>query len=181
MLPLSQTLRTLTLAAVTALASCATAPVAAPMPTVERVDLNRFMGPWYVIANIPTFIETDAHNAVEKYTLNQDGSIATEFTFRAGAFDGEQKRYTPTGYVVNKETNAEWAMQFLWPFKSEFLISYLTPDYAVTVVARTKRDYVWIMARSPAIPEEEYRKILEFLRANGYDTRLIQQVPQKWK
>lgn len=159
-----------------ALAGCASAQ----MPTVQRVELDRFMGPWYVIANIPTFIEKGAHNAVEKYTLNPDGSIATEFTFRDGGFNGKEKRYTPTGYVVNRTTNAEWGMQFLWPFKSEFLISYLDPGYTITIVARTSRDYVWIMARSPAISEDDYRKALDFLQANGYDTRLVQRVPQKW-
>ena len=44
------------------------------MPTVAHVDLPRFMGPWYVIANIPTFIERDAHNAIERYDLNPDGT-----------------------------------------------------------------------------------------------------------
>ena len=28
-----------------------------PMPAVEYVDLDRFMGDWFVIANIPTFLE----------------------------------------------------------------------------------------------------------------------------
>jgi len=170
-------MKVLTGAALLTLTSCASAQ----MPTVQKVELDRFMGPWYVIANIPTFIEKGAHNAVEKYTLNSDGSIATEFTFRDGAFDGEPKRYTPTGYVVNRETNAEWAMQFLWPFKSEFLISYLDPEYRVTIIARSKRDYVWIMARSPIISEDDYKKALDFLRANGYDTSLVQRVPQKWE
>ena len=27
-----------------------------PMPAVDYVDLKRFMGDWYVIANIPTFV-----------------------------------------------------------------------------------------------------------------------------
>ena len=53
-----------------------------PIDTVEHVDLERFMGDWYVIANIPTFIETDAYNAIETYRMNDDGSIATTFTFR---------------------------------------------------------------------------------------------------
>ena len=65
-----------------ALAGCATP---APMPTVERVELDRFMGDWYVIASIPTFIEHGAHNAVESYRLEADGTIATTFTFRAGS------------------------------------------------------------------------------------------------
>ena len=44
------------------LSACSTST---PLKTVPRVDLDRFMGDWYVIANIPTFIERDAHNAVE--------------------------------------------------------------------------------------------------------------------
>ena len=48
------------------------------MKTVDQVDIDRFMGPWYVIANIPTFLEKGAHNAVETYSLNDDGTIATQ-------------------------------------------------------------------------------------------------------
>ena len=62
-----------------------------PMQTVPQVDLARFMGPWYVIANIPTFVEKGAHNAVESYALNPDGTIATTFRFNKDAFDGPQK------------------------------------------------------------------------------------------
>jgi apolipoprotein D and lipocalin family protein len=61
------------------------------MKTVEHVDIDRFMGPWYVIANIPTFLEKEAYNAVEIYSLNDDGTIATNFTFRKGGFDGKAK------------------------------------------------------------------------------------------
>ncbi len=53
-----------------------------PLQAVDRVDINRFMGDWYVIANIPTAIEKGAHNAIESYRLDDDGSIATTFTFR---------------------------------------------------------------------------------------------------
>ena len=60
-----------------------------PIRTVPQVDLGRFMGDWYVIANIPTFVEKRAHNAVESYRLDSDGTIATTFTFRKGSFDGE--------------------------------------------------------------------------------------------
>lgn len=151
-----------------------------PMPTVPKVDLPRFMGDWYVIANIPTFIEEGAHNAIENYTLTSDGEIDTVFTFRADAFDGKEKRYNPRGFVVNKETNAEWRMQFVWPFKSEFLISYLDADYTQTVIARTDRDYVWIMARKPVMSDAEYQKIVRFLADNGYDVTRIRRVPQKW-
>jgi apolipoprotein D and lipocalin family protein len=151
-----------------------------PMPTVAKVDLPRFMGKWYVIANIPTFIEKGAHNATEEYSLLSEQEIDTVFTFRADSFDGKEKKYNPRGFVVNRETNAEWRMQFIWPFKSEFLISYLNADYSQTIIARTDRDYVWIMARTPQISEADYNKMVAFLAANGYDTTKIQKVPQRW-
>jgi lipocalin len=75
------------------LVGCSSPP---PIQTSSHVDLNRFMGDWYVIANIPTFIETKAFNAMESYRLNEDGTIATTFTFFEGGFDGEEKSYHPT-------------------------------------------------------------------------------------
>jgi apolipoprotein D and lipocalin family protein len=51
------------------------------LDTVSYVDLERFMGDWYVVASIPAFIEKGAHNAVESYALNSDGTIATTFRF----------------------------------------------------------------------------------------------------
>ena len=152
-----------------------------PIAVVEQVDLPRFMGDWYVIANIPSFLEKGAHNAIESYRLAPDGSIETTFTFRAGGFDGEEKRYTPRGFVVDQESNAVWGMQFIWPIKADFRVVYLAPDYSQTVVGREKRDYVWIMARAPSIPETDYRRIISFLAEQGYDVSRIQKVPQRWE
>ena len=151
-----------------------------PMDTVPQVDLARFMGPWYVIANIPTFVEKGAHNAVESYALNPDGTIATTFRFNKDAFDGPQKEYHPKGFVVPDTGNARWGMQFIWPFKGDFRIIWLEPDYGITVIGREKRDYVWIMAREPQIPEAKFKEIEAFLKGVGYDTAQLQRVPQRW-
>lgn len=160
------------------LAGCATH---SPMPTVPAVDLGRFMGDWYVIANIPTFIEKGAHNAVESYKFAADGTVQTTFTFRKDGFDGEIKTYRPTGFVEPNTGNAVWGMQFVWPIKADFRIVYLTPDYSQTVIGRNARDYVWIMARTPAISDTDYAAILDRLRQLGYDTSAIQKVPQRWE
>lgn len=150
------------------------------MQTVDYVDLDRFMGKWYVIANIPTFLEKNAYNAVETYTMNEDGTIDTQFTFRKGGFDGEKKGFNPKGFVMDTESNALWGMRFIWPFKADYRIVYLDDDYTQTVIGRQKRDYIWIMARTPTIPDEDYEKIMEFVESIGYDTSEIQKVPQQW-
>ena len=150
-----------------------------PLPPVDEVDLGRFMGDWYVIANIPTRIETEAHNAVESYRLDKDGTIATTFTFNEGAFDGELKTYNPRGFV-SQESNAIWGMQFIWPIKADYRIIYLDDQYTTTVIGREKRDYVWIMARQPQLPEKDYSNLLEMLASVGYQIDKVQKVPQKW-
>jgi apolipoprotein D and lipocalin family protein len=152
-----------------------------PLALAGEVDLARFMGDWYVIANIPTFIEKGAHNAVESYRLAENGTIETTFTFRADAFDGKEKRYTPRGFVREGSGNAVWGMQFVWPVKADYRITYLDDDYTLTVIGRQARDYVWIMARQPAIPDEDYRRILGFLAGQGYDVSKIRKVPQRWE
>ena len=151
-----------------------------PIEPVDYVDLPRFMGDWYVIANIPTWLEQGAHNAVESYRLDDDGSIATTFTFRADALDGPEKRYTPRGFVRDTESNAVWGMQFVWPFKGDYRIIHLTDDYSVTVIGRNKRDYVWLMAREPELSPERYAEAVEVIAAAGYDVSLLQRVPQQW-
>ena len=54
----------------------------------------------------------------------------------------------------------------------------LTADYDQTVIGRTKRDYVWIMARKPAISDADYERILQFIEKRGYDISKVQKVPQ---
>lgn len=152
----------------------------APLETVPYVELERFMGDWYVIANIPTFLEKGAHNAVETYALNSDGSISTTFVFRKGGFDGKEKRYHPTGFVSDKSTNAVWGMRFVWPIKADYRIVYLAEDYSLTVIARNKRDFVWIMARTPTIDETDYLKLMTMIEALGYDMSKLRRVPQQW-
>ena len=151
-----------------------------PLAHVPSVDLARFMGNWFVIASIPTFIEENAYNAVESYRLAGDGTIETTFTFRDGEFDGQAKTYTPRGFVLDRASNAVWGMQFIWPFQADYRIVYVAPDYSQTVIAREKRDYVWIMARTHQISETDYKRLLQLVAEQGYDTSRIRRVPQRW-
>lgn len=155
-------------------------PARPPLRTVASVDLGRFMGDWYVIACIPTFLEKDIANAVESYRLEPDGTVATTFTYRKGGVNGPEKRMTPRGFVLDRTSNAVWGMRFVWPIKADYRIIHLDPEYQTTVVAREKRDYAWIMARTPTLPPAEYDAMLRLLSDVGYDVSKVQKVPQSW-
>ena len=144
------------------------------MPVVDYVDLDRFMGDWYVIATIPTFLEKDAYNPVETYKRDDDGTIATTFTFNKGSLDGPTKVFRPRGFVMDETTNAIWGMQFVWPIKADYRIVYLDDNYQQTIIGRNNRDYVWIMARSSMIPEADYINLLAKINSLGYDIDAVQ-------
>ncbi len=161
---------------VVGLSACATR---APMPTVESVDLNRFMGDWYVIGNIPTFIERDAYNAVESYALDEAGNVPTTFTFNKGGFDGPLKTYKPKGFIKDSNNNSLWGMQFIWPIKADYRIVYLSDDYQRTIIGRKARDYVWLMARTPTLSDDDYQTMVQKTKSLGYDVGKIRKVPQQ--
>ena len=159
-----------------ALAACSNPP---PIRTATAVDLERFMGDWYVIANIPTFIETNAYNAIESYRLAEDGTVATTFSFRKGGFEGARKTYHPTGYIIDTQSNAVWGMQFIWPIKADYRIIYVDDAYNHTIIGRIQRDYVWLMARAPQVSEVEYQRFLQLIAEEGYDVSKVRKVPQR--
>ena len=152
-----------------------------PQKLVDYVDLQRFMGDWYVIANIPTPFEKGAVNAIENYTWNPEKEIVeVSFDYRAGSPEGKAKHMTQKGFIYNKETNAEWRVQPLWPLKLAYLIIDLADDYSYTVIGVPSRNYLWIMAREASLSDEVYQTILDKVVEQGYDLAKIQKVPQIW-
>lgn len=165
-------------------AGCATNAMPELQATDKVVDLERFMGDWYVVGSIPIdffFVsEAGAHNAVESYTLNADGSIDTRYRFRQDSFTGPVKTFNPTAFVHNADTNAEWRMQFVWPFKSAYLIVHVDDDYSETIIGVPDRKFVWIMTRDPDISDDRYAALLDRVAAAGYDLEPVVRIPHSW-
>ena len=149
-----------------------------PITVADHVELDRFMGDWYVIAHIPIFLERNAWDAVESYVAHEDGYIDTRFSFRAGGFDGEVKSYNMKGWVADDQSNAIWKVQFVWPFKSDYRVVHVDDDYQYTIVGREARDYVWIMARTPSLSDEVMEDLKRRVAQEGYDISRLRLVPQ---
>jgi len=48
------------------------------------------------------------------------------------------------------------------------------------VIARTKRDMVWLLARKPDMAQADYDCHLARIAAMGYDLSKVKRVPQRW-
>ncbi|WP_027485575.1 lipocalin family protein [Rhodanobacter sp. OR87] len=171
--------KTLLLACAVLLNASACASELPPITPVAHVDLPRFMGNWYVIASIPTRFEKNAYDALEVYTLKPDGDVATSFHFREGSFDGEKKDIHSTGIVKPGSGNAVWGVQVFWPLKAQYIVAWLKDDYSQVIVARDARDYTWVMARTPTIPQADYDALLARVQALGYPMNKVRKVPQQ--
>ena len=156
--------------------SCSSLP---ELKTVEKIEIPKFMGSWYVIANIPTFIEKGAHNAQETYTWNEKESrIDVDFSFNKDSFDGEKKSYPQKAFIYNTKTNAEWRVQPIWPLRFAYLIVGVAPDYSWTIIGVPNRNYVWIMARTPTLSQDTYDMIVAKVKENHFDITKLKIVPQ---
>ena len=165
-----------------ALIGCASSNVEkefGPLKAVEKVDLPKYLGTWYVIANIPTFLEKGAVNATEIYTWNEkENRIDVQFHFNQDTADGKLKEYTQKAFIYDEASKAEWRIQPFWPLKLAYLIIDIAPDYSYTIVGVPNRNYVWIMARTKKMDEALYQSLVQKLAQVGYDTALLQKVPQ---
>ena len=70
------------------------------MKTVDKVEMNRFMGDWYVIAGRFTWFERGAHNGVETYTWNEEEQkIIVDFRYRKDSYGGEKKHISQKAWI----------------------------------------------------------------------------------
>lgn len=149
--------------------------------TVPYVDIEQFMGKWYVYAGRLTFFESGAHNAVETYQYIPDkNQIAIDFRYNKNSFNGEVKTIPQKGYIINQHTNAHWKVSPFWPLKFDYLIIDLDDDYQWTAIGVPNQDYLWILTRSPEVSEGLYKVILHRLSLKNYNIKDVKKVPQQW-
>lgn len=158
------------------LSACASRP---PVVPAKAVDLPRYMGDWYVIANIPYWGEKDCYGSLERYRLLPDGTIDTRFIARKGGFYGRKYLVKSVARVTDPVDNSQWEVLFLGGlFKIRLTILDVAPDYRYAVVATPDGKLAWIFSRKPTLPARDYAAALEVLKANGIRVERLEQVPQ---
>lgn len=150
--------------------------------TVSKVDLERFMGPWYVQAGRFTSFEKDPYNSVESYSWNAvEKRIDIDFRYNQGSFDGPEKTIPQKGWVKDTVTNSTWQVQPWWPLKFDYLIIGLGENYEWTAIGVPNQNLLWIMSRDPQFSRAKVDEILSNLKKNGYRTDEIKYVLHKKK
>ena len=150
--------------------SCAgTVKSNSPLTVVDSVDLQRYLGKWYEIASYPAWFQKGCTGSTAEYSLLPDGKIQVINRCRKDSLDGSLKESRGKAEIADTATNAKLKVWFFWPFKGNYWIIDLSPDYQWAVVGEPSRKYLWILSRTPTMDEAIYQGILERLAQKGYD------------
>jgi apolipoprotein D and lipocalin family protein len=150
-----------------------------PLEVVEQVDLDRYLGRWHEIASFPQHFQRGCVASKATYTRRDDGRIGVVNECRDGSFDGELRRAEGVAWVTDpQESPAKLKVQFFWPFRGDYWIIALDPDYRYAAVGHPSRDYLWILARTPTLDPSLYRAVSARLEAQGYDLSRLRPTPQ---
>ncbi|MGD9716372.1 MAG: lipocalin family protein [Sulfuricurvum sp.] len=156
----------ITLSWVLLLGGC-TAASNSPLPTVAAVDLERYSGEWIEIARYENRFERGCASASAEYRLNGE---YVSITNRCYDTSGKQTAEAlGRAYPVAESSNSKLEVTFFRPFYGDYWVLMLAPDYRYSVVGDPKRKYLWILARTPSLSENDKSAILERLPALGYD------------
>lgn len=152
-----------------------------PLSTVQRLDLDAYMGDWFVIAHTPGTLDRNAYNAWQRYALDADGSILIDYYLRRGDFAGEQVLLQPRAFVRHAGSLAEWDVRYVWPLENKYWVLYVSPGYDLAVVGNPSRSFAMILSRTPEIAPNVYSDLALFLQQRGFDISLLRKVPQQWE
>lgn len=182
MSPLLQRLTGITaLAGMLALSVVFAAP---PVQSVPKVDLEKYAGTWYELSRLPNrFQDKCAGDVTATYTPNPDGSVGV--LNRCRMSNGETTRSAGVATAAKDDTSgARLKVSFLpswlqwFPLgRGDYWVVALDPEYRYAVVSEPSREYLWILARTPAMDGPAYDALVDQLRLAGYPVDQLVRTP----
>ncbi|WP_303636820.1 MULTISPECIES: lipocalin family protein [Stenotrophomonas] len=143
------------------------------------IDLQRFMGTWYVIGRVPNFIERGHVTSVNQYTLRDDNKVSITYRYRDGF--GEPLQEVRARASVDPDSgNHSWRTWFYRVVPTHSRVLEVAPDYSWALIGYPGREMAWIFARQPDMDKALYKELAERLRDEyGVNTDKLKRVPQR--
>jgi apolipoprotein D and lipocalin family protein len=147
-------------------------------PTVARVEIARYQGTWYEIARLPMWFQRNCLRSQATYELLETGEVSVLNECDTG--DGKDS-IRGRARVVDAKTNARLEVRFDNWFsvfipsqpQGNYWVLHLDEGYQTVIVGTPDRKNLWIMARTPAIDEAQFAKLVEIARGLGFDTEKL--------
>lgn len=145
-----------------------------PLKSVEKIDLNKYMGIWYEIGRYPNKFQSESCDLVTaEYTLKNDGTVKVVNSCWQDSVGGKRLARAEGKAVVIKNEISKLKVTFFWPFSGNYWIIEIDENYTYAVVSEPKREYLWILSRNPIMEKNKINEINKKLNSNGFDSSKI--------
>lgn len=142
---------------------------------VRELDLNRYLGQWYEVARFNHSFERGLTACTANYSLNNDGTIRV---LNSGFKKGEVN--SAEGKAKTTNTIGLLRVSFFGPFYSDYRVLMVTEDYSYALVGSGTDKYLWILSRTPDVPEPIRTQILQEAVRRGYNINNLIWVDQSF-
>lgn len=147
--------------------------------TITTFELDRYLGKWYEIARYDHSFERNLVGCTAEYTLRDDGKIKVLNSGYLKTLDGPYKESIGKAKTRRNGKPGQLEVSFFGPFYNDYNILELAPDYSYSVVGSNTPKYLWILSRTPQLPQKVKSDILNDLQQRGYDTEKLLWVEQR--
>ena len=161
----------------------AASPAPAALQSVATLDVPRYMGTWHEVAKYPNrFQKTCVSSTQATYTLQADGRV--QVLNRCKTDQGAWREAVGAARQIGGPTSAQLKVRFAPEWLSfiplvwgDYWVISLDPGYQWVVVSEPNRDYLWILSRTPQLPEATYQALLTQLDGLGFDLKKLERSP----
>ena len=165
-------------AALLAPAAWAQAPGAAPSPlpplkAIAEISVERYMGRWYEIAKLPNWFQRKcvADTSAQYSLLPQGGvQVLNQCRLQSGEMDQAlglaQQQGGPTSPKLKVRFAPSWLSFVPWVWGDYWVVD-LDPAYELVAVSEPRREYLWVLSRTPTVEPTRYAALLARLSAMG--------------
>ena len=148
------------------------------LKTVNAVNVSRYAGTWYEIAR-NNFLpwEWGCVCARQVLTPAADGTLGVYNSCNFWTPAGKLRDIKGTAAVSDKSTNAKLTVDFGMPWKGDYWIIALDPEYRWAVVSDPSRWSLYVLSRTPQMDGALYNEAIAQASAQT-DTRFLQTTQQ---
>ena len=184
--PLSQLFICVALLQITASVNAQATPAAElqAVKTIPSIDVARYLGTWYEIAKFPNWFQRKCLSGTNaNYQLKEDGNVRV--TNRCKVEGGEMAQAIGTARQIGGATSPKLEVRFapdwlaILPFVwGDYWVIDLDPQYQLAAVSDPRREYLWILSRTPKVNQKSYDDLLQRLVAQQFDLTQLSFTPQ---
>jgi apolipoprotein D and lipocalin family protein len=159
------------------LAGCAGVPKG--ITPVEKFNAQRYLGAWYEIARLEHPYEKGLSNITAHYRLRDDGGIDV-LNRGYDAQKGEWRTAEGKAYFVKGPDVGYLKVSFFGPFYGSYVVFGLDgADYQYSYVTGSDRNSLWLLSRTPHVPDKVMGRFIQKARELGFATDKLVYVEQK--